>query len=150
MINPQDLRGQSIYLDSNILIYGVEPPSHMPRLPLEILKNLFQDVQSGSTKAFTSQLTLSEALVLPLRENDRELEQTYRQLLKGTPHFPVKPVTLTILERSASLRAHYKGLKLADAVHLATAIESACDLFLTADKRLRQCEREIPISILDE
>ncbi len=136
-------------MDSNILIYGIETPAHKTNIPLDILKTLFQNVQAGSTQVITSQLSLSEVLVLPLRENDRNLELTYRRMLRGTLHFSVVPITLAILNKTADIRAHYKGIKIADAIHIATAMEFACDLILTADKQFRQCEREIPVSILE-
>lgn len=40
--------------------------------------------------------------------------------------------------RSIQLRAKYKGLKLADSLQLAFAIESNCDAFLTNDIQLKQ------------
>ena len=140
---------KTLYLDSNILIYAVE--TAYPEAPSSVaLVGLFQSVQSKLARVLTSQLTLSEVLVLPLREGNQGLEQTYRRLLRGSPNFGVSPVTLPILERSADLRARYKGIKLADAIHLATAIECSCHSFLTADKQFRQCEKEIPILLLDQ
>lgn len=149
MIAPESLHGQMVYLDSNILVYFMETPIQTPDNQHPFLNKLFQNIEIGLTLALTSQLTLAEVLVLPLREGNIPLEQAYRRILRGTPHFPVAPITLTILNKTADIRARYKGIKIADAIHIATAMESACDLILTADKQFRQCEREIPVSILE-
>lgn len=40
--------------------------------------------------------------------------------------------------KAAQIRAEYKGFKAMDALQLAVACLSACDLFLTNDKQLKQ------------
>jgi predicted nucleic acid-binding protein len=49
----------------------------------------------------------------------------------------VFPLT-AVCERAARIRATYK-IKPLDALHLATAIEHGCGLFLTKDARLQRC-----------
>ena len=44
----------------------------------------------------------------------------------------------TIAEKAAQIRAGYKYFKTMDALQLATACLSGCDLFLTNDNQLRQ------------
>lgn len=43
-----------------------------------------------------------------------------------------------IAKKAAQIRAEYKGFKAMDALQLAVACLSGCDLFLTNDKQLRQ------------
>ena len=43
-----------------------------------------------------------------------------------------------IAKKAAQIRAEYKGFKAMDALQLAAACLSGCDLFLTNDKQLRQ------------
>ena len=42
-----------------------------------------------------------------------------------------------VIDRATDIRAHY-GFKTPDAIHLAAAILSNCELFLTNDRRLDQ------------
>ena len=42
------------------------------------------------------------------------------------------------LTKAAQIRAEYKGFKAMDALQIATACLSGCDLFLTNDKQLKQ------------
>jgi predicted nucleic acid-binding protein len=48
----------------------------------------------------------------------------------------VKPVSKEILVKSAQLRAELNN-KLPDSIHLATAIEHDCDVFIGNDKSLK-------------
>lgn len=55
-------------------------------------------------------------------------------------------LTAAVCERAALIRAMY-NLKPLDSLHLATAIEHGCGLFLTNDTDLMRCPL-IPIEIL--
>ena len=48
------------------------------------------------------------------------------------------PMTPAVWERAARIRAVYK-LQALDSVHLASAIEHGCDIFLTNDAQLKKC-----------
>ena len=61
---------------------------------------------------------------------------------------PLIPVTLPIAESAADLRARY-NLRTPDALHVASALSSGCDAFLTNDAGLKRVQ-ELPILVLDE
>ena len=50
----------------------------------------------------------------------------------------IKSIDKVIAEKAARIRAEYKFFKTMDAIQLATACLSGCDLFLTNDKQLKQ------------
>ena len=52
-------------------------------------------------------------------------------------------------ETAAQIRAKYSGIKAMDALQLASAITSGCDVFLTNDKQLRQVN-EIQVLLVDD
>lgn len=54
-----------------------------------------------------------------------------------------------VAEQGAKLRGQYKNFKAMDALQIATAVISGCDMFFTNDKQLRQ-EKELPCLTLDE
>ena len=54
-----------------------------------------------------------------------------------------------IVEQGAKIREKYKHFKAMDALQIAAAIISGCDMFFTNDKQLRQ-ERELPCMTMDD
>lgn len=120
--------GQRVYLDTNIIIYIVEGfPAY-----LDQIQALMAAVNAGEVIAVTSELTLAETLVKPLKDQQPVLQQAYRFILTPTPSLEVPLVSRAVLEEAAQLRATTK-LQLPDAVHLATALQYQCDSFLTND-----------------
>ena len=60
-----------------------------------------------------------------------------------------KNIDKAVAEKVAQIRAEYKFFKTMDALQLATACLSGCDLFLTNDKQLKQL-REIKCITIEE
>ena len=50
----------------------------------------------------------------------------------------IRSIDKEIAEKAAKIRAEYRFFKTMDALQLATACITGCDLFLTNDKQLRQ------------
>jgi predicted nucleic acid-binding protein len=86
--------------------------------------------------AVTSELTIAECLIKPLSDRNAGTVAAYLTFLDGRPEFPVLPVSRSILLEAARLRAE-TGIKLPDAIHVATASAADCDVFLTYDRRVR-------------
>lgn len=124
--------GQRVYLDANIIIYAVEGFAPF----LDQMRALLAAVNASEVVAITSELTVAEVLVKPLKDQQPALQQAYRTFLTPTPELEVVQVSLTVLEEAARLRATTK-LKLPDAIHLATALHYQCDSFLTNDELFR-------------
>jgi len=123
-----DFAGQNVYLDANIFIYAVERHPDF----VALLEQLFSRVNAGGMTATTSEITLAECLVKPFADNDVDRQQLYQAAIAARPNFAVAPVSRSILVRAAQLRALHKP-RLPDAIHLATAIASACPTLLTND-----------------
>jgi predicted nucleic acid-binding protein len=85
----------------------------------------------------TSELTLLEVLVKPLRDGNVTLATLYRHVLMGTTDFTCLPVSRAVLESAASLRATH-GLKTPDAIHAASALDAGCVEFVTNDVGFRR------------
>lgn len=84
----------------------------------------------------SSELTLAECLVKPLRLRDAHLAEDYSDFLNGRDQLPILPFTRTSFVRSAEIRA-LTGAKLPDAMHIACAELAGCAIFLSADTGLR-------------
>ncbi len=140
-----ELLGKRVYLDANVFIYAANAFVPFDRL----VKDLFDAAEDAKLLAVTSELTVAEFLVTPFRNADALQEQACRRLLAPRPGFDLVEVRWEMLERAARLRAANRALRLPDAIHLATAAVSGCDLVLTNDQHLRACQ-DVPVMLLSE
>lgn len=130
-----------VYADTAVFIYSVE--SHPDYWHL--LQPLWVKFQSNEISIVTSQLTLMECLVVPLRMGNTILIDAYEQILSEVS---LVPISEGILRNAAQLRATI-NLRTPDAIHAATARNESCTLFLTNDIRLRNIP-DLPVVILAE
>ena len=139
------IQGDRIYLDVNIWIYALEqhPTFSQP------LTELFQQVDQKALTVVTSELSLAEALVKPVRDQDIARQTTYRQFLSSRPNLRVIPVQRAILIEAARQRATNNSLKLPDAIHAATAVILKCTTLLTNDQTFKSVS-SLPVVILSE
>jgi predicted nucleic acid-binding protein len=126
----------SIYCDTNVFIYGTEGADNSP-IRLAITSLFLAEQANKAPVLKTSLLTISELRVHPYKEKDAKLESDYRVFWHTNDFLEVGPIDLNILLNAAELRASYPGLKLPDAIHLATALAFGCDVFLTADEGIK-------------
>lgn len=120
--------GAKVYLDTNIVIYAIEGFADLAKQ----IQALLLALDDAQIVAVTSELTLAEALIKPLKDQNQPEQQAYKKFLTPTSVLQVVPISKEILEEAARLRATTK-LKLPDAIHLATATLNGCDCFLTND-----------------
>lgn len=131
-------------LDTSPFIYFVE------QNPLYVnqMREIFKRITNGNFQACSSVITLTEVLVQPLRQNNKILADNYRDLLFNGASFRLFPITISIAERAAELRAKY-NLRTPDALQIATALENDCDAFLCNDNGLKRVT-ELRMLILDD
>lgn len=127
------LRGQRVYLDTNVFIYALSGFSQYATLLAELLEAM----EAGAMVGVTSELALAEALVMPLRRNSAEEEQRCREMFQPGAGLELWPVTMAVLEQMARMRAANPAVRTPDAIHAATAQLARCDAFLTNDARLK-------------
>ena len=133
-----------VYLDANCFIYSVEGVEPY----YSILKPLWRVVSSKQLTIVTSEITLLEVLVKPLKMGDFDMANDFRTLLHQSPEVQMIPITQIILEGAAKLRAT-TNIKTPDAIYATTASSHQCVLFMTNDKVFRQATG-IPVQILDD
>jgi predicted nucleic acid-binding protein len=105
-------------------------------------------VAQGVFEVVTSELTLLETLVGPMKKGDPSLEADYENLYLS-PGIRLLPITLPIIRVGARHRAHLSRLRTPDALHAATVGSCACTLFLTNDAVFRHIPG-LPVVILDD
>jgi predicted nucleic acid-binding protein len=134
----------TVYADAQVFIYTVERhPAYEP-----VLRPLWESVARGDHEVVSSELTLLETLVGPLKRVDVTLEADYERFFvcKGVRPTPNTP---SILRAAARLRAATVSLRTPDAIHAATARSCGCTLVLTNDAGFRRI-RDLPIVLLDD
>ena len=126
------INGGKIYFDSNIFIYALEDSKEYRSR----ITALFSRVQQTGSLVVTSELTLAECLVKPFENAEGLSIRHYQNYIKTTDFLKVKSVTRTILKEAARNKAIYRN-KLPDSIHLATALESDCVIFITNDANIK-------------
>ena len=134
----------TVYLDANGFIYSIERIDPYRSL----LDTLWLTVSTWKVKVVTSELTLLEVLVKPLKVGDATTATLFRTVLKHTPDVQMLPITESVLEAAANLRATL-GLKTPDAIHVATALLNNSTLFVTNDSAFRRVT-DLNVTVLSE
>jgi predicted nucleic acid-binding protein len=135
--------GAIVYIDTAIVIYTLEGNTSY----LASLEPLWTKFQSGNIELMTSELTLMEVLVQPLKTNNLELAADYEEFLTNST-IQLLPVSRVILKNAAQLRS-VKNIKTPDAIHASTAIQHSCTIFLTNDRGFQNTPG-LPVMILDQ
>ncbi len=132
-----------VYLDTSPIIYSVE--KHIDYW--QLLTTLWQSLKANEIEVFTSELTLLETLVQPIKQNNQTLVSAYESLLTTT-EINLLPISLDILRESANFRAT-QNLKTPDAIHAATAFSANCDYLITNDDGFKRVSN-INVIILND
>jgi predicted nucleic acid-binding protein len=127
------IQGDRIYLDTNVWIYAVES---YPAF-IQELSDFFQRVDRSQYVAITSELSLAETLIKPIKDNNRGRQAAYKKAIVNRNNVSVVPILREILINAAQVRAEM-GLKLPDAIHAATAVQAQCSTFVTNDAQLKK------------
>ncbi len=136
-----------VYLDSCTLIDATEGADTRA----DLLQALFVSGRRNGGRFVTSERSMAEVMVKPLKDGNRLLMSAYLMLLSNDPgaQIEVEAVDRHILAQAAFERARSPGLKLPDAIHLATAGRAACTHLVTRDARLLPAAR-LPVVFGDE
>jgi predicted nucleic acid-binding protein len=113
-----------------------------------LLRPLWLSVARGDHEVVSSELTLLEVLVGPMRKGDSALEMDYENFFV-CPGIRLLPITPPILRAGARLRATLSSLRSPDAIHAATASSCASMLVLTNDVAFRRIPG-LPVVILGD
>jgi predicted nucleic acid-binding protein len=131
----------TIYCDSVILIYLLDT---VGPFNLRAVARMSALLAAGDVAAF-SDLTRLECRVKPLRIGAAAKLADFDAFF-ARPDVRMMPITTAVFDRATTIRAAH-NFKLGDALHLAAAVESACDRFLTHDTRLASFT-DVPVDIL--
>ena len=132
-----------IYIDSSALIYSVEQAAPYYKL----LRPLWEKAGAQEITIVTSALTVTEALVKPMRDRNQEVVQQYDEVFSSDEITLLQPDTRTF-RLAGEIRATL-NLKTADAIHAATALQHQCTAFVTNDTDFNKVPQINPIILKD-
>ena len=125
-----------IFLDTSPLIYFLDENSMFK----PNMDKIFYEILNQGSTLITSTITVEEFLVYPYRKEDFTAIQGFHNFIKDKK-ISVLKIDVNIAVEAAKIRAEYQHFKSMDALQLAAAICSGCDLFLTNDKQLKQFDK---------
>ena len=118
----------NLYIDANVLIYAVEGDARH----LQQAESILEIAAMEDGHALSSELTMAECLRGAHRTPNDPALASYRQLFSEQKRIIFVPLNRDILEMSAEVGAATRT-KLADSIHLATALAHGCTKFVTND-----------------
>ena len=125
-----------VFLDTAPFIYFIEKDSNNPQY-FDNMKQFFEEGYRENKEFLTSVITMAEYFVFPYRNQKMSYIDSFHRLI-DTMDMEIAEVDQEIAKKAAQIRAQYKNFKAMDALQLATACVTGCDLFLTNDKQLKQ------------
>jgi predicted nucleic acid-binding protein len=119
-----------IYLDSAVIIYLIEYVA-------PYASALEARLAEPDTIQVCSDLSRLECRMKPIRDREMALLTAFDSYFSEII-VEIIPLSRQVIDQATELRARY-GFRTPDAIHLAAALVSGCDLFLTNDHRLDKC-----------
>ena len=123
------IRGQRVYIDTNIFIYFLEQHERY----FDSVLPFFQLFNDGASLAYTGDAVVAETLYKPYQINDALRVSEFKEFFNNDEFITVLPHTKKVFELAAEL-APTRGMKLIDALHYATAAIAGCRFILTNDR----------------
>jgi predicted nucleic acid-binding protein len=126
-LNADALRdGALVLVDTAPIIYTLEDHRRFAAR----FKPLFRRHEAGEIALVVTTVTIAEVLTGPMKAGEEALARRYRAALEA---WMVVDFTSDIAESAARLRGRY-GLKLPDAIQLASALAINADALVTHDR----------------
>jgi predicted nucleic acid-binding protein len=133
-------------LDSSILIYHLDDTKPYS----DLTEAAFAAIAAGSPGAVLSTVSVTEVLVKPYASGREDRVAAFDQFVLTLPNTRLVAPTYAAAKQAARLRARY-GVRVPDALLVATAHSEQAEAFLTNDAGLRKLRAEgLRILVLDD
>lgn len=133
-----------VFIDTAPIIYYLENSL----LYKDNIKKFFAKCIENNVQIVTSAITVEEYLVFPYTSGQMELVDNFKEFIEFM-NVDIIQIDNKIAEQGAKIRSRYKNFKAMDALQIASAIVSECDMFFTNDKQLRH-ETELPCITMED
>lgn len=136
------VQADKIGLDVNIVLYYLHRDKSFGKQSLRLLTAIKNKIKVISTLVYT------EAFVYVFAEDNQLLMREQLKALESIPKLQIIAPARQICLTASQLRAAYK-IKTPDAIHIATAIDSGCDVFITNDDHLKRVQEITVFTLRD-
>jgi predicted nucleic acid-binding protein len=126
------IKQQKVYFDTNPLIYYIEGHEAF----FDVVLPFFEMIGRNEIVACTSEFTLAEILIKPMRENLQDTVDAYQGLLVESGYFTLLSANVKTFIQAAAIGGA-TGMRTPDAIHLAVALENECAFFITNDRKIK-------------
>ena len=141
-----DSQAASVLLDTSVFIYyleGIEPY-------YLLAEEIFNDIIDGNIKGYFSTISVTEFVTKPFADRNVTAIEHFKRFLSSLS-IRVVAVNYEIAERAGKLRSEYPSIRTPDALIVATALESGCDVLVTNDKDLKKLKvDELNVIVLED
>jgi predicted nucleic acid-binding protein len=134
-------------LDTNCFVYFLERSD--PKRAGYLEQQVFVPMSEGRKRAVTSTLSFGELLVPMYRAGEPGDAAAFRAGIEALHGLTILAVTADVADLSAEIRGG-TGLKLVDAVQIATARVAGASALLTNDRRIDRPGVGIDVLVLDD
>lgn len=124
---------RKVFLDTAPLIYLLDNDANY----IQKVRDIFTELLEAGIPIVSSVITCEEYLVFPFRTNNREKIAAFREFVSDCG-IVLRNIDRAAAEKAARIRAEYPHFKGMDALQLASACLSGCDVMLTNDNQLKQ------------
>ncbi len=121
--------GVRLYLDSSVIRRSVDGTSSERAAAVAWIKKA---AESPAGTILLSKLVRAECLVMPYRNRDSELVERFESVFRDNGIVLVS-ISDEILDLATRIFAEH-GIKMADAIHTATAVHGQCDALIARDE----------------
>jgi predicted nucleic acid-binding protein len=131
-ISLEQLKGQRVYIDTNIFIYfldGQEPFLSMVYPFLEALIN-------GEVIGYTGDAVIAETMVQPYKLGNIAMIEQFKAFFAQDDFLTILSHDDKAFDLAAKISGT-KGMKLVDSLHMATALQAGCGYLITHDKGIK-------------
>lgn len=142
MINIQNL--QILALDTNIFICALNIKD--PRQ--EEIRQLLEEIKRRDIEVFISVLVLEEFFIRVYKQGREKDTSSILDFITLGNMSTVVDVNSKIALLAANLRAKYPSLRSPDAIHLASAIISGADIFITTDRKIPRAVEGLKVIVI--
>ena len=136
------LRGKSILVDTNIIIYltdGIQPYAPLSRV-------LFEMIESGAIFAYFSIVSIAEVLQGPLRKGMKQRAVDVRDYLMNFPNSDCQDINREVIDKIGhEKQIDWSKLRTLDSLIIGSGLVNDVDMMVSNDDHFRQA---IPSNML--
>ena len=129
------LAGNSVYIDTNIFIYFLDGNKDF----LAVVAPFLEAVSAGKIIGYTGDAVIAETMVRPYKIGNIAMIEQFKAFFYREEFLTILPHDSKTFDVAAQISAKH-GMKLIDALHLATALQAGCKYLITQDMVFKQVE----------